>query len=104
MGTRQACWIFVIATIAVTTLHPTVLATKAEDCKSTTLAWGRLGAIDASALKEEANEQLWRSMQETEGLSDIYVQSNVLARLKHRLALASWSEPDYCYCRNGYEL
>lgn len=79
MGTRQLCWIFIIATIAVTTLNPTVQATKAEGYKSTSLARGRLGAIDTSALKEEGNEQLWRSMQQTDGLSDIYVQSNVLA-------------------------
>lgn len=79
MRTRQACWIFIVATIAVTTLHPTVLATKAEGYKSTSLARGRLGAIDISGLEEEGNEQVWRSMQKMKGLSDIYVQSNVWA-------------------------
>ena len=80
MGMRQACWIFIIATIAVTTLHPTVLATKAQGYKSTSLARGRLGAIDTLGLKEEGSEQIWRSMQGGDGSSDdIYVQSNVWA-------------------------
>jgi quercetin dioxygenase-like cupin family protein len=84
MRTRQACRVFLSATIAVTTLHPSILATKAEGYKSTSLARGRLGDIDTSSslprpLKEEGNKQLWRSMQKTEGLSDIYVQSNVWA-------------------------
>ena len=81
MRTRQVCRVFLSATIAVTALHPSILATKAEGYKSTSLARGRLGKIDTSSFlsppKEDGNEQLWRSMQKTEGLSDIYVQSNV---------------------------
>jgi uncharacterized cupin superfamily protein len=78
------CRVFFSATIAVTTLHPSLLATKAQDYTSTSLARGRLGDIDTSSslshrLKEEGNEQLWLSMQKMEGLSDIYVQSNVWA-------------------------
>jgi quercetin dioxygenase-like cupin family protein len=84
MRTRQLCRVLFSATIAVTTLHPRLLATKAEGYKSTSLARGRLGGIETSsylsdALKEEGSEQLWRSMPKTEGLSDIYVQSNVWA-------------------------
>jgi uncharacterized cupin superfamily protein len=78
------CRVFFSATIAVTTLHPSLLATKAQGYTSTSLARGRLGDIDTSSslshrLKEEGNEQLWLSMQKMEGLSDIYVQSNVWA-------------------------
>ena len=79
MRTRLVCRIFLIATVAVTAHHPTVRATKAEGYESASLAWGRLGAIDTVNLKEEGDEQLWRSMQKMEGLSDIYVQSNVWA-------------------------
>lgn len=79
MRTRQMCRIFLVAIIAVTTLHPTILATKAEGYKSISLARGRLGAIDSSGLNEEENEQFWHSMQKTKGLSEIYVQSNVWA-------------------------
>jgi uncharacterized cupin superfamily protein len=84
MGTRQACRMLFSAIIAVTALHPCILATKAIGYKSTSLARGRWGEIDTpSSLtglpKEEGNERLWRSMQKTEGLSDIYVQNNVWA-------------------------
>ena len=79
MRTRQVCRIFLVATIAVTILHPTVLATKAEGYESTSLARGRLGAIDLSDLKEDGNEEIWHSMQKMKGSSDIYVQSNVWA-------------------------
>jgi hypothetical protein len=69
------------ATIAATGLyHPRIaLATTAEGYKSTLLALGRFGEIDVSHLKAEATEQLWLSLQETKGLSDVYVQSNVWA-------------------------
>jgi quercetin dioxygenase-like cupin family protein len=77
MRTRQVCRIFLVVTIAVTTLHTTVLATKADGYKSVSLARGRLAAFDTSSLKDEGKEQIWRSIQKTKGLSEIYVQSNV---------------------------
>lgn len=79
MRTRQVCRIFLIVTIAVTTLNPTVLATKAEGYECTSLARGRLGAIDISCLKEDGHEQIWRSRQKMKGLSVIYEQSNIWA-------------------------
>jgi uncharacterized cupin superfamily protein len=84
MRTRQMCRVFLSATVAVTTLHPSVLATKAQGYKSTLIARGRLGKIDPPnfllhSQRDEEIEQLWRSTQKTEGLSDIYVQSNVWA-------------------------
>jgi hypothetical protein len=65
--------------------HPgSALATPAEGYKSTLLAVGRSGEIDVSnflphGTKSEGNEQLWMSLQQTKGLSDVYVQSNVWA-------------------------
>jgi quercetin dioxygenase-like cupin family protein len=60
------------------------LATTAEGYKSTLLAVGRLGEIDVfnsfpQGAKTEGNEQLWLSLNETKGLSDVFVQSNVWA-------------------------
>jgi quercetin dioxygenase-like cupin family protein len=84
MRTRQVCRGFLSVTIAVTTLQPSVLATKAKGYKSTSLAGGRLGESDTSSLlsqqlMEEGNDQPALSAQETERMSDIYVQSNVWA-------------------------
>jgi len=84
MRTNQVCRVFFGAAVAVTALDPSVLATKLVGYKSTLLARGRLGEIDTSSflshpLREEGNEQVWRSMQKSEGWSDIYVQSNVWA-------------------------
>ncbi len=80
-------WLILLsAAIAVTALHRpgTALATTAEGYKSTLLALGRFGEIDAFSslphgLNGEGNEQLWQSMQKTKGASDVYVQSNVWA-------------------------
>jgi hypothetical protein len=84
MQMRQVCWVFFSVTIAAATLYhcPSVLATKAEGYKSSSLARGRLGEVGTSNSLphqpiEAGNEQLWLSMQKTEGLSDVYVQSNV---------------------------
>jgi hypothetical protein len=74
------------ATIAATVLsHPgRVLATPAERYKTTLVAVGRFGDIDVPnslplGLKAGETEQLWLSLQETRGSSDVYVQSNVWA-------------------------
>jgi quercetin dioxygenase-like cupin family protein len=84
MRTRQVCRGLLSVTIAVTTLQSRVLATKAEGYKSTSLAKGRLGESDASTLlspqlMEEGKDQSGLSAQETERMSDIYVQRNVWA-------------------------
>jgi quercetin dioxygenase-like cupin family protein len=83
---RRLTWVLYGATIAATALyHPeNASATTPEGYKSTVLALGRLGEIGVSnslshRLKEEGNEQLWLSLQKTQGLSDLYVQSNVWA-------------------------
>ncbi len=60
------------------------LATTPNGYKSTLLAMGRFGEIDVFSslprgFKAEGTEQLWKSLQKTEGSSDLYVQSNVWA-------------------------
>jgi quercetin dioxygenase-like cupin family protein len=86
MRKRLVCLVLLSVTIAATGLyHPrSALATTAEGYKSTLLAVGRLGEIDVfdsflHGLKEEGTEQLWLSLQETKGWSDVYVQNNVWA-------------------------
>jgi Cupin domain len=86
MRRRLTCLVLLSATIAATALyHPgNALATTAEGYKSTLLAVGRFGEIEVfdsspHGLKAEGNELLWLSLQETKGLSDVHVQSNVWA-------------------------
>ena len=84
MRGRRTCLILLGALIAVTALYRPgrVLATPAEGYKSTSLAVGRFGEIDVSSIVpngQKANEQLWSSLQKTQGSSDVYVQSNVWA-------------------------
>jgi hypothetical protein len=82
MRTRQVSRMFLCVTIAVATLRPIVLATKAHGYKSTSLARGRLGEICTASfcqLMEGGNDQPGLSAQKKERLSDIYVQSNVWA-------------------------
>jgi hypothetical protein len=74
------------ATITTTALYQPgrASATTAEGYKSTLLAVGRFGEIDVSnsfphGTKADGNEQLWTSLQQTKGMSDVYVQSNVWA-------------------------
>jgi quercetin dioxygenase-like cupin family protein len=82
---RRLAWLLLFSAImAATSLHHAgrALATTPEGYKSTLLAVGRFGEIDVVSsfppvLKREGNEQLWRSLQKTNGLSDVYVQSNV---------------------------
>jgi uncharacterized cupin superfamily protein len=86
MRKRLVCLVLLSVTIAATALyHPgNALATTAEGYKSSLLAVGRLGEIDVfnsflQGVKTEGNEQLWLSLHETKGLSDVFVQSNVWA-------------------------
>jgi quercetin dioxygenase-like cupin family protein len=78
--------LFFSATIAAATLlhHKTTLATTSGGYKSTVLALGRFDEKDVvssfpPSLKADGSDQLWMSLQETKGLSDVYVQSNVWA-------------------------
>src|ERR1700722_5708265 len=82
MRRRLTCLVLLSATIASTALYHPALATTAKKYKSTLLALGRFGEIDAASsfprgLKAAENEQLWLSLQETKGPSDLYVQRNV---------------------------
>jgi quercetin dioxygenase-like cupin family protein len=86
MRKRFACLLLFSATIAAATLfhHKTTLATTSEGYKSTVIALGRLdekGGVSAMlrGLKTDGNDQLWLSLQEKAGSSDVYVQSNVWA-------------------------
>jgi hypothetical protein len=82
---RSLAWLVLfVTTVAVMALHHHggALATTPEGYKSTLLAVGRFGEIDAfsslaNGLKAEGSEQLWQSLQKTKGSSDVYVQSNV---------------------------
>lgn len=65
-------------------LPGSAMATMPNGYKSTLLAMGRFGEIDVFSslprgFKAEGNGQLWKSLQKTEGSSDVYVQSNVWA-------------------------
>ena len=60
------------------------MGTAPEGYKTSLLAVGRFGALDVSSssshgLKGEGNEQLWQSLEEAKGTSDVYVQNNVFA-------------------------
>ena len=77
-------WLVLFGLIIAAALYRpvSVLATPAEGYKSTSLAMGRFGEIDVSSIVpngQKANEQLWSSLQKTQGSSDVYVQSNVWA-------------------------
>jgi quercetin dioxygenase-like cupin family protein len=78
--------LFFSATIAAATLlhHKTTLATTSEGYTSTVLALGRFDEKDVVSSflptpKADGGDRLWMSLQETAGLSDVYVQSNVWA-------------------------
>ena len=78
--------LFFSATIGAATLlhHKTTSATTSEGYKSTVLALGRFDEKDVvssilPSLKADGNDQLWLSLQEKAGPSDVYVQSNVWA-------------------------
>jgi uncharacterized cupin superfamily protein len=72
-----------MATIAYNDLRM-AMATEAEGYKSTSLALGRFREIDVTSAfqsghKAAGDEQAGQLLQQTKGLSDVYVQSNTLA-------------------------
>ena len=87
MRRRPTCLVLFSATIAAAAAlyHPgSASATTAAGYKSTLLAVGRFGEMVVSnsfpqGAKAGGNAQLWLSLQETKGSSDIYVQRNVWA-------------------------
>jgi hypothetical protein len=83
MAKRLVCLVFLSVTIAATVLHDseTALATEAEGYQSTLLALGHFREIEVTSTfpkgqKAPGDEQAWQSLQQTKGLSDVYVQSN----------------------------
>jgi hypothetical protein len=77
---RRLTWLALItAAIVVTVLYhaKNVMATPADGFVGTTLALGRFGEIDVSNKLLLSPGNVWRSSQKTQGLSDVYVQSNV---------------------------
>src|SRR5271163_96569 len=84
MQKRLQYLVLLSAAIAATALYQpgSASATTAEGYKSTLLAVGRFGEINVSSSsphnpKEERNEQVWFSLQQTKGPSDLYIQNNV---------------------------
>jgi hypothetical protein len=84
MQRRLPSLVLFVAAIATTPLYQprSASATMAEGYKSTSLAMGRFGEIDVSSYfprgpARERNEQLWTSLQQTKGPSDLYIQNNV---------------------------
>lgn len=86
MQWRSWCLALFSAAIAIAALDrpKSALATKAEGYKSSQLAVGRWDEFDVSKTvpdgpKAQEYEQLWLSLQQKKGSSDVYVQSNVWA-------------------------
>jgi quercetin dioxygenase-like cupin family protein len=86
MQKRLACLVLLSVTIAATALYDSgkVLATEAEGYKSTLLALGHFREMEVASTfprgqKVAGDEPAPQSLQQTTGLSDVYVQSNVWA-------------------------
>jgi Cupin domain len=72
---RQLRWLFLAGILGAGAYAGAALATPNEGFSATTVAVGRFGEIDVNNFTIPANR--WQSRQETRGLSDLYVQSNV---------------------------
>jgi quercetin dioxygenase-like cupin family protein len=86
MQKRLACLVMFSVTIAATALYDSgkALATESEGFKSTSLAQGRFREIDVTRTfqggPEAAGDKEARQLlQQTKGMSDVYVQSNTWA-------------------------
>jgi hypothetical protein len=83
MQRRLQNLLFLTAAIAMVLSQPlSAPATTPEGYKSTLLAVGRFGEINVSSYfphgpTKGRNEQLWTSLQQTKGQSDLYIQSNI---------------------------
>jgi quercetin dioxygenase-like cupin family protein len=84
---RGLKWLVAFSAVVATAslLHPgRALGTTPEGYETTLVAVGRFGDIDVfsslpHSVKTPGSEQLWQSLQQTKGASDVYVQSNVWA-------------------------
>jgi hypothetical protein len=84
---RRTCQMMLFgAAIAATTLYfsESTSARATKGYKSTLLAVGQFGEMDilnsfSRGLKSKENEQLWLSLKQTKGMSDVYVMKNVWA-------------------------
>jgi quercetin dioxygenase-like cupin family protein len=86
MQKRLACLVMFSVTIVATALYDSgkALATEAEGYKSTSLAQGRFREIDVTSVfqsgqKTASGVEARQLLQQTKGLSDVYVQSNTWA-------------------------
>jgi hypothetical protein len=82
MQKRLACLVmFSVTTVATALYDPgKVLATESEGYKSTSLAQGRFRKIEVTGGPEAAGaKELRELLQQTNGMSDVYVQSNTWA-------------------------
>ena len=73
--TRRVIWSILVMTAIGAALAVKLVATPASGFSGTTIAAARFGEIDLKAHTIPANE--WQARLKTQGLSDIYVQSNV---------------------------
>jgi quercetin dioxygenase-like cupin family protein len=86
MQKSLACSVLFSITIVTIAFYDSriAMATEAEGYKSNLLALGRFREIDVtsafqSGQKAVGDEQAWELLQQTRGLSDVYVQSNTWA-------------------------
>src|SRR5277367_4337292 len=86
MRKRLVCLVLLGVTIAAKALYDSgkALATEAKGYKSTSLALGHFQEIEVSSTfprdqKTAGDEPAWQSLQQTKGLSDVYVQNNTWA-------------------------
>lgn len=74
---RRLTWLFVTVVLAALAYGVNGLATPGSGFSGTTIAVGRFGEIDVKNFTIPADE--WQARLKTQGLSDVYVQSNVWA-------------------------
>ena len=86
MRKRLTCLVLLSVTIAATVLYHSgkALATRLKGTKAPCSLWAGFAKSKSPAtfppgLKTAGNEQAWQSLQQTKGLSDVYVQSNIWA-------------------------
>jgi len=72
---RRVTWLFVAAVAGAAVYNTIGLATPSPGFAGTTLAKGRFGEIDVKNFTIPADD--WQARLKTQGLSDLYVQSNV---------------------------
>jgi hypothetical protein len=101
---RLACLVMFSITIVATALYDSgkALATESEGFKSTSLAQGRFREIDVTSTfqggpESASNKETRQLLQQTKGMSDVYVQSNIWAPGARRF---DGKTPGTHLCRN----